>query len=164
MTLAVTLINAPITLGVAAVSHLTNVLLPRVRAEEDAHITTAITDGLEQLDLLLFISNIMVPCVYEMLHTDLSLTGSPSFTVVNSTMELMAQAAARIRPPFLLQLSAEILAGNKHFDLLTLVCTNFTPTPAVSGSITQDILGKNILVKESNLKRVGFVHSLYPNS
>lgn len=33
----------------------------------------------------------------------------------------------------------------------------------MSISITQDILGRNVLVKVSNIKRVGFVHSLYPN-
>lgn len=44
-----------------------------------------------------------------------------------------------------------------------LVCTNLSPTPAFSRSVIQDILGRNLLIKKSNVKRVGFVHSLYPN-
>lgn len=53
--------------------------------------------------------------------------------------------------------------GVKHSNVMTLVCTDLTLLSAISRSITQDVLGRNMLVKKSNLKRIGFVHSLYPN-
>lgn len=44
-----------------------------------------------------------------------------------------------------------------------MVCTDLTQPSVISRTIAQDILGRNILVKTCNQKRIGFVHSLYPN-
>lgn len=44
-----------------------------------------------------------------------------------------------------------------------MVCTDPSLSPAISRSITQDVLGRNMLVKKSNIKRIGFIHTLYPN-
>lgn len=44
-----------------------------------------------------------------------------------------------------------------------MVCTDSPLVLGITRSITRDILGRNVLVKKSNLKRIGFVHSLYPN-
>lgn len=46
---------------------------------------------------------------------------------------------------------------------MILVCTDSTPILTISRLVTHDMLGRNTLVKKSNLKRIGFVHSLYPS-
>ena len=46
---------------------------------------------------------------------------------------------------------------------MLLVCTDPIPPLAISRRVIHDILGRNTLSKESNLTRIGFVHSTYPN-
>ena len=46
---------------------------------------------------------------------------------------------------------------------MLLVCTGPIPPLAISRRVIHDILGRNTLSKESNLTRIGFVHSTYPN-
>ena len=85
------------------------------------------------------------------------------FIITKSKAGLRVQAAVPILPQYLLQLAAGIFRGTEYSDTITLVCTDPTHILAVSRRIVQDDLGRNILCKESNLKRIGFVHSMYPN-
>lgn len=53
--------------------------------------------------------------------------------------------------------------GLNHSDAIYMVCTDPTQPLTVSRKIVQDDLGRNMLYKESHIKRIGFVHSTYPN-
>ena len=61
-------------------------------------------------------------------------------------------------------ISSHVFGRNIRWDqeisLNVMVCTSSTPILATSRSVILDVLGRNTLIKKSNLKRIGFVHSL----
>ena len=101
--------------------------------------------------------------VYEVLHLLLTTPGSLVFTIAISKRGLRVQAGDPIRLLFLLQFSAGTLTGIEYSDAKILVCTDSNTILVISRKVTRDVLGRNTLSKESNVRRIGCVHSLYPN-